>query len=225
MKLLICVSQIDDIKSTLSHFSIKPNTLEGFPGIHTCTILQHEVDILVTCANTVTTTYTLTKLLTKKKYHLALHLSKGTAYKADYIPGYVLNIVNEKPGDCGTINDGNWIDLYDSGQMNRTDPPHTRGGFINLNNAYMNIFAPYKKVVGITVNYFRDKENWNLRQEKYNADCETQNGLAFSYTCLSEKQSYYHLTFIDHNMVSGITNKELAIGSMNEQLKGILQKL
>ena len=89
----------------------------------------------------------------------------------------------------------------------------------------MNIFGAYKKAVGITVNHYWDKEKWELKQKRYNADCETQNGLSFSYTCLCEKQSYYHLTFVEHNMISGNTDTSLALSSMNSQLSELLQKL
>ncbi|MBK8657339.1 MAG: hypothetical protein IPN22_00255 [Bacteroidetes bacterium] len=225
MKLLVCVSQFKNIQPALQQLEVVLATSEVHRYVKTCSLYQHEVDILETGASELTTANSLTGLLSQKKYHLALLLSTGTAYKPEYIPGTVLNIVNDKPGDSGTIVDGQWLDYYDLGLMDKTSPPHIRGGFINLNNAYMNVFAPFKKVVGLTVNHFRNKHDWQLKQEKYKADCETSNGLGFSYTCLAEKQSYYHLTFIEHNMVSGNTDQSLALSAMNTQLISLLQKL
>lgn len=225
MKLLICISQVNNILPALQQLEVELTATEVHRDVKTFLLHQHEVDILETGSGALTTSYALTKLLSQKKYHLALLLSTSSAYKPEYIPGTVLNIVNDKPGDSGTIVEGQWLDYYDLGLMDKTSQPHIRGGFINLNNAYMNVFAPFKKVVGLTVNHIRNKFDWQLKQEKYKADCETSNGLGFCYTCLSEKQSYYHLTFIEHNMVSGDSDQSIAMGAMNTQLISLLQKL
>ncbi len=225
MKLLLCVSCLDNIDAALKEFSspIQPHAYLGF--LHTAKILHHEIDILQTGVGVYQTTYKLTKVLSLQKYHLALKLSFGNAYKEDNPVGSVLNIINEKPGDYGMMSDGEWKDYYDLGLLRREAEPQVRGGFINLTNAYMNIFSPFKKSVGITVNNYADINSLALRKEKYKADCETGDGLGFTYTCLFEKQSFYHLCFVERNLVTGEAAIETARKAMNETLIDLIRKL
>lgn len=225
MKLLLCVSCLSDIESFTKAFSASLQTNSGFKFLHSTKILHHEVDVLETAAGAYQTTYKLTKVLSQQKYHLALKASFGNSYKEEIAIGTTLNVVNEKPGDFGMMVDGEWKDHYDLNLMSREDTPHIRGGFINLTNAYMNVFAPFKKVVGVTVNNYADKNTFLLRKEKYKADCETGDGLAFVYPCLFEKQSFYQLCVIERNLATGEENFNLAKDKLNETLIDILQKI
>lgn len=225
MKLLLCVNSLTDIKPFLEATQVQPAPVAGLNFLHKAKILQHETDILETGAGVFQTTYKLTKTLSRQKYHLALKLSTGNAYKADYAPGSILNIINEKPGDYGMPLNGEWQNLYDLNLLNRETEPHVRGGYINLTNAYMNIFMPYKKAVGITVNNYADKSQLAQRLDKYRTDCETTDGLGFTYTCLYEKQSFYHLCFTERNLVNGEENYPLALEVLNNTLKELVGKL
>lgn len=197
----------------------------SFSFLYSSQILHHETDVLETVVGVHQTTYKIAKALQQNKYHLALKLSFGNAYKADYTPCHILNIVNEKPGDYGTYINDEWRDCYDLGLLKHDDEPHVRGGYINLTNAYMNVFVPFKKAVGITVNNYADAAQVNMRKEKYKVDCETGDGLGFAYTCLFEKQNFYHLCFIERNLVTGEENFPLAKTTLNNTLGEILEKL
>lgn len=225
MKLLICVSSLNDVKGFLENFSssLLPNS--SFRFLYSTKILHHEIDILETGVGLYQTTYKLTKVLSQQKYHLALKVSFSNTYKEEIAIGSVLNIVNEKPGDFGMMVDNEWNDHYDFNLLSREDEPHIRGGFINLTNAYMNVFAPFKKVVGVTVNHYADKNTFALRKEKYKADCETGDGLGFVYPCLFEKQSFYQLCVVERNLATGEENFNLAKEKMNQTLIDILQKI
>ena len=89
----------------------------------------------------------------------------------------------------------------------------------------MNVFAPYKKVVGVTVNNYANTTTYLLRREKYKADCETVDGLAFVYACLYEQQSFYQLCVVERNLETLETNILLAIKAMNETLIDLTLKL
>lgn len=225
MKLLICVSSLNDVKGFLENFSssLLPNS--SFRFLYSTKILHHEIDILETGVGLYQTTYKLTKVLSQQKYHLALKVSFSNTYKEEIAIGSVLNIVNEKPGDFGMMVDNEWNDHYDFNLLSREDEPHIRGGFINLTNAYMNVFAPFKKVVGVTINHYADKNTFALRKEKYKADCETGDGLGFVYPCLFEKQSFYQLCVVERNLATGEENFNLAKEKMNQTLIDILQKI
>jgi hypothetical protein len=200
-----------------------PNS--NLPFLSSIKLLHHDIDILETGVGIYQTTYKLTKVLSKQKYHLAIKLSLGNAYKPDYEVGSVLNIVNEKPGDYGIIQNGEWKDYYDLNLLNREDAPQVRGGYINLTNAYMNVFLPFKKSVGVTVNHYADKETFQMRREKYKADAETADGLGFVYPCLYERQNFYHLCFIERNLATGQENMHLAAAQLNSTLHQLIQLL
>lgn len=225
MKLLLCISSLGHIQSVLAEKGMVLNKNTLLPFLYSSRILHHETDILSTGAGVYQTTYKLAKVLQKNKYHLALKLSLGNAYKIGYPPGTVLNIVNEKPGDYGMFIDGEWNDLYNLGLLKNDEEPQVRGGYINLTNAYMNIFLPFKKAVGITVNNYANMLHVFMRTEKYKADCETTDGLGFAYTCLFERQQFYHLCFIERNLVTGEENYNLAQSVLNNTLVEILEKL
>ncbi|MFM2305890.1 MAG: futalosine hydrolase [Bacteroidota bacterium] len=223
MKLLLCVPALNYIEPALASLSVSPQPVNAYTS--SVKILQHEVDILQTGSAIYETTYKLTKALSSNKYHLALKLSTGGAYKPELPTGSILNIVNEKPADFGTYTDGTWHDIYDLKLADNTAPPHVRGGLVNMTNAYMNVFLPIKKVVGITVNHFANKNEVALRREKYKADCETTTGAGFAYTCLFEKQTFYHICAVERNLATGEENYNLAITNMNAALVDILQKI
>ncbi len=224
MKLLLCIATLADIQPVFEKFPATPqSTAAKFISI--TSILHHEVTIVETGHGSFQTAYKMTKALGIQKYHLALKIGTGNAYKSEIAVGSVLNIVNEKPGDFGMNTGDGWKDLYDLGLLTNADEPQQRGGFINLNNAYMNIFAPFKKAVGLTVNNYADKSMVTDRVAKYKADCETADGLGFVYPCLYEKQSYYHLCIPKRNLATGEENKKLAKEKLNEVLTDLLQKL
>ena len=225
MKLLLVVASLKDVKPFIEHYDITPEPDANIKFIHKAKVLHHEVDLLETGVGVYQTTYKVIKALSAVKYHLALKFGFANAYKEETTIGSVLNIVNEKPGDYGMMINDEWKDHYDLGLINREDAPHTRGGLINLTNAYMNVFLPFKKVVGVTVNHYANAMVVNTRKEKYKADCETGDGVGFVYPCLYEKQLFYQLCVIERNLVTGEENFNLAKQSMNETLIDLIQKL
>lgn len=193
MNLLLCLGSREHISELIDHHSAGPQPHPTLPFITCVQILQHSVHILHSGHALFETAYKVTKALTLQKYHLALKISQGTAYVPTIAPGTILNIINEKPGDFGKMNNHQWMDLYDASLLHANDPPHRRGGFINLTNSYMNVFLPYQKAVGLTVNHINNQTMFPLRAEKYTPHCETSDGLGFVYPCLAENQPYYHL--------------------------------
>jgi hypothetical protein len=225
MKLLLSVSSLQDIEPFIAHYSLQLQASESLNFLFSAKVLQHEVDILECGNGLFQSTYKITKTLSKQKYHLALKMSLGNAYKKEIAVGTVLNIINEKPADFGTYAAGEWKDLYELDLIHRDSEPHVRSGFINMTNAYMNVFMPFKKSVGITVNHFGNTEAVQFRVEKYKADCETTDGMGFVYACLFEKQVFYHLCTTANNLATGESDKSLARQKLNETLIDITAKL
>lgn len=225
MKLLLCVSSLNDIQPYLTEQNLSPVSDSAFSFLYSAKILHHEVDIIETGVGLYQTVFKLAKVLTRQKYHLAIKLSLGNAYKAGCSVGTVLNVVNEKPGDFGTMEDGIWKDYYDLNLANRGEAPHVRGGYVNLTNAYMNVFLPFKKVVGVTVARYADKARLDLHTDKYKAEVETMDGLGFVYPCLFERQNFYHLCIVERNLADGETDFTKAKEVLNQTLGGLIALL
>lgn len=225
MKLLLCVTSLNDIEPYLAEQGLSLVSDSILPFLHSVKILHHEVDVIETGVGVYQTVYKLTKVLTRQKYHLAIKLSFGNAYKAACPVGTVLNVVNEKPGDFGTVADGIWKDFYDLSLLKRDDAPHVRGGYINLTNAYMNVFLPFRKVVGVTVARYADNTRVELHTDKYRADVETGDGLGFVYPCLYEMQNFYHLCIVENNLATGEADFAKAKKALNQTLSVVIDLL
>ncbi len=225
MRLLIVVPELRLIEPFIRHYKTALQVDEALTYLYHTKILHHDIDVMESGSGVFQLVYKLTKVFGLGKYHLALKLNTGVAYKEKHSLGDVLNIINEKPGDYGSYEDGMWKDLYEHNLLNQSETPHVRGSFVNMTNAYLNIFLPFRKVLGISVNNFRDKDGYAIKREKYNADCETTDGVGFSYVCLYEKQLFYHLCVVERNMETGAENSSLAAQNLNEVLVDLLQKL
>jgi hypothetical protein len=134
-------------------------------------------------------------------------------------------VIKDKPGDIGIKKTDAFADLYDLGLMNGESFPHFKGAFINMNNSYMNILMPFRKVVSVTVNQYGDADSYEAKREKYKADIETGDGLGFVYPCMFERQPFYQLNAVERNLATGENDPEKAKQKLNETLLDIIQKL
>jgi hypothetical protein len=230
MKLLLCINRSSDFKPLFEaiipkgeHISLPDPQSSHFTfSFH---YLQHEIDVCETGFGLFQTTFKVTKTLAQKKYHLALKASFCNAYRADLHIGDVVNVIKDKPGDIGIKKTGGFADLYDLGLMNGESFPHFKGAFINMNNSYMNILMPFRKVVSVTVNQYGDADSYEAKREKYKADIETGDGLGFVYPCMFERQPFYQLNAVERNLATGENDPEKAKQKLNETLLDIIQKL
>jgi hypothetical protein len=198
--------------------------------------LGHEIDVCETGYGLFQTSYKITKTLTQKRYHLALKASFCNAYKAELNIGDIVNVIKDKPGDVGLVGgDANHVqdanhgqafqDLYDLKLTDIESFPHFKGAFINMNNSYMNVLMPFKKVVSVTVNQYADVNTYEAKREKYKADIETGDGLGFVFACMYERQPFYQINCVERNLATGTYDHESAKTKLNDTLLDILQKL
>ena len=231
MKLLLCINRSDDFKELFSKISQQSGLSISMPDTsssHYTTSLHflgHEIEICELGFGVFQTCYKLTKVLSQKKYHLAIKASFCNAYKPDIQIGEVVSVIKEKPGDIGITAEEGFMDLYDLKLLNAESFPHYKGALINMNNSYMNVMMPYRKVVSVTVNLYADRATYVLKKEKYKADTETGDGLGFVYPCMSERQPFYQLNVVERNLASGDYDFEKAKQKLNETLFDILQKI
>jgi len=232
MKLLLCINRFSDFKELFERIASRteqghiqlpdPSSANFTFSMH---FLQHEIDVCETGFGVFQSTFKVTKTISQKKYHLALKASFCNAYKPELGIGEVVNVIKDKPGDIGIPGESGFSDLYDLGLMNAESFPHFKGAFINMNNSYMNVLLPFRKVVSVTVNQYADAATYLARREKYKADIETGDGLGFVYPCMYERQPFYQLNAVERNLATGEYDFEKARQKLNETLFDILQKL
>src|ERR1700679_2581928 len=109
MKLLLCINRSSDFKELLSKIAQQSGETPSLPDpasshfTYSLHFLGHEIDVCELGFGLFQTTYKLTKVLTQKKYHLALKASFCNAYKPDIQIGEVVNVIKDKPGDFGIL--------------------------------------------------------------------------------------------------------------------------
>ncbi|MES2621119.1 MAG: hypothetical protein V4615_09720, partial [Bacteroidota bacterium] len=74
MKLLLCLTDLKDIHPALKEFSASLLQHPELKFLNSAKILNHEVDIVESGAGIYQTSYKVTKVLGKQKYHLALKI-------------------------------------------------------------------------------------------------------------------------------------------------------
>jgi hypothetical protein len=232
MKLLLCVNRLSDHKTLFEqmakqsgqHLSPMPDA-QSANFIFSTNYLGHEIDVCETGYGLFQTSYKITKTLTQKRYHLALKASFCNAYRQELNIGDVVNVIKDKPGDVGIEFADGFKDMYDLKLTDVESFPHFKGAFINMNNSYMNVLMPFKKVVSVTVNQYADVTTYEAKREKYKADIETGDGLGFVYACMYERQPFYQINCVERNLATGTYDHESAKTKLNDTLLDILQKL
>lgn len=232
MKLLLCINRSSDFKSLFDGIAIQsgqakitmpdPQSANFTFSFH---YLQHEIDVCETGFGIFQTTFKVTKALSQKKYHLALKASFCNAYKSELNIGDVVNVIKDKPGDIGMPGANDMADIYDLGLMDSESFPHFKGAFVNMNNSYMNVMMPFRKVVSVTVNKYADVDSYDTKRLRYKADIETGDGLGFVYPCMYERQPFYQINAVERNLATGESNFEEAKQKLNDILFDLLQKL
>ena len=231
MKLLLCLNRLSDHQPLFEQMAAQSGTqLSPQPDAQSANFLfhtnylGHEIDVCETGFGLFQTSYKITKTLTQKRYHLALKASFCNAYKPELNIGDIVNVIKDKPGDIGIAGEA-FQDLYDLKLTDSESFPHYKGAFINMNNSYMNVLMPFKKVVSVTVNQYADSSTYMAKGEKYKADIETGDGLGFVYACMYERQPFYQINSVERNLTNGLYDHEKAKTNLNETLLDILQKL
>ncbi len=195
MKLLICTDSFQQLEI----FSQKIQAQQPEPCLYQFSHAGHDITWLICGHYFPETLIRLQRVLSTTRFHLALKFSPGLSTDSTLSPETIVNIVNEVDTDRRLWTEEGWKDYYTCGWLNASETPHVRGGFINMHNAYIQVFMPYKKVVGHTPVKMNDPNASHEIVQQYKIAVETSNGLPFAYTCLWNKQPFYHLAIIKNN--------------------------
>lgn len=172
------------------------------------------------------TAFYTTDALKKRDMHLVLYAGLANSLNNMMKIGDVVNVINELPYKYGETGNEEFLSAYQLNWLNRNDYPHQRGGFINLTNAYFNIFLPIMKTAAISCRTLGGtKQEIDFKLKNYPIHIETSNGLAFQYACLHKRIGFYQLRAIEKNYLTKEQDRNLAIENLNKELIRIIDLL
>lgn len=167
---------------------------------------KHTIDLLITGLGSVATAYSLTKVLTQKRYDLVLNVGIAGSFSGSYPIGSVVAVGHDCFADLGVIEENGFKTAFDMKLLLPNSKPFTAGW---LSCPYIDKYPAFKslpKVKSATVNTITGtNERAEELKKLFAPDIEGMEGAAFFYTCLSEDVPFLQIRSVS-NMV-GIRDK------------------
>jgi futalosine hydrolase len=190
---------------------------------------DEDIDILITGAGPVFTTYHLFAALSGRSFDVVINAGICGSYSRQLCNGSIVNVTSEQFADLGIEQPSGYFTLFEKGLSNPDLFPFTGGKMLNRSMpAWLND-ANLQKVRGITSGTAHgNAESIEIIRKKFNPDIETMEGAAFFYVCMQQS-----LTFAEIRAVSNYVeprnemnwNIPLAISNLNSKLIHIFEHL
>lgn len=172
------------------------------------------------------TAFAMGQSLGRKNYHLILYAGLANSLNDKMKTGDVLNVINDIPFAIGRKDENGFEHAYTLGWLNKQEKPHVRGGYINMTNAYFNVFMPFMKTAALTASTLEGDESLlKLKMERFPIHIESSNGIAFHFACLKVGSPFYQLRAVGQNLYDKSSDKSLAIKELNSSLNQIIDLL
>lgn len=219
MKLLIVSATKFEIEPILKSMSVQPTIDNRFMS---CTYKNHHVDFLIAGIGMVSTTFYLTKALSKK-YDLVINAGICGSFNRNIDLGSVLNIYEDTFSELGAEDGDSFLTLAELNLQGIQTVQVTPLPFKN------NSIELLPKVTGITVNTTHGKdESINTVVNKFHPYTESMEGAAFIFVCEQEKTPCIQIRAVSNYVER--RNKEnwnipLAIENLTNQLIAIINEL
>ena len=191
-------------------------------------INRHQPDILITGVGGISTTYSLTKSIQRKRPEYIIQAGIAGSFSTEIPLGTTVGVGEEIMGDLGAEENSEFKDVFDLGLMNENDPPFAakilKNPFLTKDNSF-----GLPIVRGVTINEITTgQDRINLLQRKFNPHIESMEGAAFHYVCLSEKIPFIQIRAISNYV--GERNKDnwriaLAIENLNRIVIDVLRSV
>ena len=161
------------------------------------------------------------------KYDRDLYINAGIcgAFNSSFKIGEVVQIISETYGDFGVENDEEFEDFFDMGFINKKEDAFQYGLCEPIAHP-IHQQIKLKKATSITVNKVHGNENTiKLIREKYKAETENMEGLAFYYVLKLVNKPGIEIRSISNYVEK--RNKEnwdikTAVKNLNEEIFGII---
>lgn len=219
MNVLIAFAHPQELEECFKHL--------GYNGAGTSHSYKHiQLDFVRTGYTVYETAFAMGQALGKKNYHLILYAGLANSLNEKMKTGDVLNVINDIPFAIGRKDDNGFEHAYTLGWLNKHEKPHVRGGYINMSNAYFNVFMPLMKTAAITSPTLEgDQSLLDLKMSRFPIHIESSNGIAFHYACLMNGSPFYQLRAIKQNVCDNTKDESLAIKQLNTSLIQIIDLL
>lgn len=191
-------------------------------------ISGHIVTVCVAGVGMTATAYAVTRALLTGKYDLAIQAGIGGSFDRNIPLGSVVLVTEERFGDMGAEDRGEYLDIFDMGLITRDSRPFTGSSLVNKSDSvHQKIDLP--NVTGLTVNTVTGYTPTIERLAKtYGCQIESMEGAAFHYCCLNEGIPFAQIRAISNYVEPRDRSKwqmKEAVGSLNEYLINLLKKL
>jgi len=168
------------------------------PLLHSYTIGQHKVDVLITGVGMVATAYQLGKTLATETYNFALNLGIAGSFENRYPKkkhklGEVVNVISDRIAELGVVEGEDFTCMSDLGLIHESDlsfftEEHRNELCPGCEKIQQStVLQGLRKVSGVTVNRLdTGKEEIEAVVRRLKPDVETMEGAAFLYAAFRE---------------------------------------
>lgn len=226
MKILFVAATYGEVAPLLQYLGVNKEPAQN------CVQLQYrhfDIEVLITGAGMVHTTFHLSRLLFQKNYDLAINVGIAGSFDKKLDIGDVVCVQSQIFGDLGAEDKDSFIPIAEMVFFDENQFPYQNGVLFGGEEKAISksvVFFPILKklalVSSITVNRVLGKKSSIEEVKKiFNPNIESMEGAAFFYACLMSKQDFVELRAIS-NYVE-IRNKAnwnipLAVKSLNQLL-------
>lgn len=202
----ICVMKILIVSATKQEIA---------PLIAKLKSIDKKPEILISGVGMVATAFQLGKILSKKKYDLAINLGICGSFNQSLKIGEVVNVTEDILSELGAEDGDNFLKLSDMKLISKKEM------FLSPEVKFISpVLKKIKKVKSITVNTVHgNKKKISKAVSLYNPDVESMEGAAFFYACNQFKIPALQLRCIS-NYVERRNKKNwnipIAINNLNE---------
>lgn len=218
MNILLVAATYLEIKPFLDHLGFRNE--QGFYS--TATDRFNTLDVLITGVGMVSTTYKLTKQLSKSSYHLVINAGIAGAFDSKLMIGDAVLVTSDCFAELGAESPEGFIP-FDQLKFNAPYKVTANSRFL------IKCWEHLPKVSGITVNKVHGQLDAIVATEiQFSPDVESMEGAAVLAVCLAENIDCYQLRTISNRVEPRNTanwNIGLAIQYLNQFLIDLLDEI
>jgi futalosine hydrolase len=190
----------------------------------------HLVDFLITGPGMVMATYWTSRILSQKKYDVAVHVGLAGSYRKQIRIGTVVQIVSDCFADMGYYHEGNFITFFAAGQIDKNSYPFREEKLISQYDlSGFRLIKTLPTVNAITVSHnTTDSHSITQKIAQFNPDIETLDSAAVLFSCYMHHLPCIALRAVSHHVESfSLKNWQLpeTIFSLGKHLYFLLHEL
>ncbi|HOK51055.1 MAG: futalosine hydrolase [Bacteroidales bacterium] len=182
MNILIIASSEKEVK-----FVLEQEVAVYLPAEHVYTFNRggNTFDFLITGAGMVQATYWTTRLITTKKYDLAIHVGLAGSYRDQIRVGSVVNVTSELFADIGYTQKGDFISIFQAGVQDKNAFPFQDGKlYYDFDASGFRLLKTLQRANAITVSHNTGEPADMVEKiEKFDPDIESLDGAAVLFVC------------------------------------------